>query len=184
MTNDPRVVHCICSGSSVLGINHLWSMLVSAYQSMRGINKHRWNFRKADWPKYTAAIERSIPLIPMNSISIKESYQRFRGAVMKAAHFSIPSGFRPRYIPCLDEEIRFCLTSLRKLLTQKLLTIWSSHWMLLAVVVGKRQVSRWILQSQVARAGHSYDVLGPLKTHEEQAILQWKLTPSLLTCFR
>jgi len=41
---------------------------------MRGINKRRWNFRKADWPKYTAATERSIPLIPVNSASIEESH--------------------------------------------------------------------------------------------------------------
>jgi len=39
-------------------------------------------------------------------------------------------------------------------------------------------------QSQVARAGHLSGVLEPLKTHQEQAILRWKLTPSLVTCFR
>jgi len=35
------------------------------------------------------------------------------------------------------KNVRFCLTSLRKQVTQKLLTIRSSHWMLLAAVVGK-----------------------------------------------
>ena len=138
---------------------------------MRGINKRPWNFRKADWPKYSAAIERSIPLIPVNSI---------------AKLLTIPP------LEDLDRDIsrawmknvRFCLTSLRKLVTQKLLTTWSSHWMLLTAVVGKRQPSRLILQSQVARAGHSSNLLEPLKTNEEQAILRWKLTPSLITCFR
>ena len=46
----------------------------------------------------------SIPLIPVNNISIEESYQRFCGAMQKAAHHSIPRGFRPTYTPCLDEE--------------------------------------------------------------------------------
>jgi len=50
----------------------------------------------------------------VNSISIEESYQRFRGAVMKAAHFSIPRGFRPRYIPCLDEESQVLLDQLEE----------------------------------------------------------------------
>jgi len=53
------------------------------------------NFRKADWASYTLATERSIPLIPVNNISVDESYQRFCGAMQKAARHSIPRGFRP-----------------------------------------------------------------------------------------
>ena len=33
---------------------------------------------------------------------------------MKAAHFSIPRGFRPRYILCLDEECRVLLDQLEE----------------------------------------------------------------------
>ena len=39
---------------------------------------------------YTLATERSIPLIPVNNISVEESYQRFCGAMQKAARHSIP----------------------------------------------------------------------------------------------
>ena len=56
------------------------------------------------WLGYTLATERSIPLIPVNNISVEESYQRFCGAIQKAARHSIPRGFRPTYTPCLDEE--------------------------------------------------------------------------------
>ena len=137
---------------------------------MRGIYKRWWNFRKADWPKYTAITEHSSPLIPMNSISIEETYQRFIGTIMKAAHFSILEDLDWDTSRVWMKNVRFCLTSLRKLVTQKLLTTWSSHWMLLDAVVGKRQPSRWILQSQVARADHSSDIWERLKTHQEQAV--------------
>ena len=64
---------------------------------------HR-NFRKAVWASYTLATERSIPLIPVNNISVEESYQRFCGAMQKATRHSIPRGFRPTYTLCSDEE--------------------------------------------------------------------------------
>jgi len=53
---------------------------------------------------YTLATERSIPLIRVNNISVEKSYQRFCGAMQKAARHSIPQGFRPTYTPCLDKE--------------------------------------------------------------------------------
>jgi len=56
---------------------------------IRGVQRRRWNFKKADWASYTLATERSIPLIPVN-ISVEESYQRFCGAMQKAAHHFIP----------------------------------------------------------------------------------------------
>ena len=48
-----------------------------------------------EWASYTLATERSIPLVPVNNISVEESYQRFCGAIQKAARHSIPRGFRP-----------------------------------------------------------------------------------------
>jgi len=60
--------------------------------------------QETDWASYTLATERSIPLIPVNNISVEESYQRFCGAMQKAARHFIPRGFRPTYTPCLDEE--------------------------------------------------------------------------------
>jgi len=71
---------------------------------IRGVQCRRWNFRKADWASYTLAIERSIPLIPVNNISVEESYQGFCGAMQKATRHSIPRGFRPTYTLCSDEE--------------------------------------------------------------------------------
>jgi len=71
---------------------------------IRVVQHRRWNFRKADWASYTLATERSILLIPVKNINTEESYQRFCGAMQKAAHHSIPRGFRPTYTSCLDEE--------------------------------------------------------------------------------
>ena len=62
---------------------------------IRGIEKRRWNFRKADWAEFMAATERSIPTIPVNTVSVEESYTRLTGTIMKAAKRSIPRGFRP-----------------------------------------------------------------------------------------
>ena len=77
---------------------------------IRGKEQRRWNFRKADWPSYTDATERSIPPIPSGGITIEEAYTRFTGALMKAAHSAIPRGFRPTYIPCFDAECSALLT--------------------------------------------------------------------------
>ncbi len=76
---------------------------------IRSINRRRWNFRKADWPAFTEATERSIPLIPLNRILVEEAFRRFAGALSKAAHSSIPRGFRPAYIPCFYEECQSLL---------------------------------------------------------------------------
>jgi len=147
---------------------------------MRGINKRRWNFRKADWPKYTAATERSIPLIPVSSILIEESYRRFTGAITMT-HFSISRGFRPRYIPCLNEECQVLLDQLEETGDTEVDRVIGCCSM---PSLGRDNRADDSLQSQVARAGHSSDVLEPLKTHQEQAILRRKLTLSLVTCFR
>jgi hypothetical protein len=69
-----------------------------------GEQKPRWNFRKADWESFSASLERSIPTIPVRKLSVEETYCRFRRAVRKSALKSIPRGFRPAYIPCLDSE--------------------------------------------------------------------------------
>jgi len=68
--------------------------------------KTRWNFRKADWEGYTAATEKSIPLIPRCGIPIEEAYNRFSRAVSSAARAIIPRVIRARYIPCMDEEAK------------------------------------------------------------------------------
>jgi len=35
---------------------------------------------------------------------MEEAYTRVTGALMKAAHSAIPTGFRPAYIPCMVAE--------------------------------------------------------------------------------
>jgi hypothetical protein len=37
---------------------------------IRGMERRRWNFRKADWAEFTAATERSIPLIPLSNVTL------------------------------------------------------------------------------------------------------------------
>lgn len=76
---------------------------------IRGMEKRRWNFRKADWAEFAAATERSIPLIPLSSVTVDEAYRRLSGALLKAAQHSVPRGFRPAYIPCLDTECQALL---------------------------------------------------------------------------
>ena len=49
---------------------------------IRGVQRRRRNFRKDDWASYTLATERSILLIPVNNVSVEESYQRFCGAML------------------------------------------------------------------------------------------------------
>jgi Reverse transcriptase (RNA-dependent DNA polymerase)/Endonuclease-reverse transcriptase len=69
-----------------------------------GEQKPRWNFRKADWESFSASLERSIPCIPVRKLTVEEAFSRFYSAVRKSALKSIPRGFRPSYIPCMDSE--------------------------------------------------------------------------------
>lgn len=70
----------------------------------RSSGKLRWNFRKADWNKYSDTLERSVVTIPTRNIPVEEAYNRFGGAIRKAASVAIPRGHRPVYTPCLDAE--------------------------------------------------------------------------------
>uniref|UniRef100_H3AHW7 Endonuclease/exonuclease/phosphatase domain-containing protein n=1 Tax=Latimeria chalumnae TaxID=7897 RepID=H3AHW7_LATCH len=67
---------------------------------VRSSNKLQWNFRKANWEKYTDTLEQSIIVIPSCNIPIDEAYR----AIFKAAGAAIPHGYRPVYIPCLNAE--------------------------------------------------------------------------------
>jgi len=107
LNNSRSLTACLLCGSRWLPHSqHRPSVIHIGLQPpiIRGVQCRRWNFRKADWASYTLATERCIPLIPFNNISVDESYQRFCGAMQKAAHHSIPQGFCPTYTLCLDEE--------------------------------------------------------------------------------
>jgi len=100
----------------------------------------RWNFRKADWARYSLATEPSIPLIyVMCNISVEESYQRFCGAMQKAARHSIPRGFRPTNTQCLDEECQDLVKQYEESGNPDIADhlISSSRSMQLASIVGK-----------------------------------------------
>ena len=76
---------------------------------IRTTNKKRWNFRKANWDEFTAAAEKSIPLIPRHDIPVEEAYSRFNCALLKAAQTAVPRGCHAIYIPCMDEEAKALL---------------------------------------------------------------------------
>uniref|UniRef100_H3AF93 Endonuclease/exonuclease/phosphatase domain-containing protein n=1 Tax=Latimeria chalumnae TaxID=7897 RepID=H3AF93_LATCH len=65
-----------------------------------GLQLPIWNFRKANWEKYSDTLEQSIIVIPSCNIPINEVYGRFRMAIFKAAGAAIPCGYRPVYTQC------------------------------------------------------------------------------------
>uniref|UniRef100_H3ADS4 Endonuclease/exonuclease/phosphatase domain-containing protein n=1 Tax=Latimeria chalumnae TaxID=7897 RepID=H3ADS4_LATCH len=69
-----------------------------------GLQLPIWNFRKANWEKYSDTLEQSIIVIPSHNIPIDKAYRRFRMAIFRAAGAAIPHGYRPVYIPCLNAE--------------------------------------------------------------------------------
>lgn len=71
---------------------------------LRSLQKPRWNFRKANWTKFSEQLDKSVVCIPNKEISVTEAYSRFSKAILKSAKANIPRGFRPSYIPCLDTE--------------------------------------------------------------------------------
>ena len=71
----------------------------------------RWNFRKANWNRFSETLDRSVVTIPLHTINVDEAYNRFCSAIFKAAHTAIPQGYRPLYVPCLDGESAALLQS-------------------------------------------------------------------------
>ena len=71
---------------------------------IRSLQKPRWNFRKANWAKFSQQLELSIICIPNKGISVTEAYLRLSKAILISAKTNIPRGVRPSYIPCMDTE--------------------------------------------------------------------------------
>ncbi|KAK3870172.1 hypothetical protein Pcinc_011237 [Petrolisthes cinctipes] len=60
----------------------------------------RFNFRKANWAKFTSMLDAAI-----NSINAcPDNYETFKNHVWKSATASIPRSGRKQYIPCLTEQ--------------------------------------------------------------------------------
>ena len=60
----------------------------------------RFNFRKANWDKFSEDLEKEITHI----IAAPENYEHFKKIVWKTAKRNIPRGCRKEYIPCLDDQ--------------------------------------------------------------------------------
>jgi len=69
----PPYLHSLPGRGMLFTVIHI----VLQLSIVRGVERKRWNFRKADWASFSAATKRSIPLIPVNIISVEESYQLF-----------------------------------------------------------------------------------------------------------
>lgn len=64
------------------------------------VPRPRWNFRKADWNRYSASLDAAIRFIPPTP----QNYDRFNNLVISEAKKHIPRGFRKEYIPCWNED--------------------------------------------------------------------------------
>ena len=72
---------------------------------LSNLPKKRWNFRKADWPKFKELITKLTSTLPDPTTSnVNDSYSAFCSMLHQAAKPSIPRGRRHRYIPCWNEE--------------------------------------------------------------------------------
>jgi len=86
--------------------------------------KKQWNFRKLNWDKFLASIEKSIPIIPDMAF---QSMILFTSAMSKATHSAIPRGVctysawtrKPRryWTNTKNQEIQILLTTLLSLRT-------------------------------------------------------------------
>ena len=82
-------------------VTHVWLRI----PPMRSLQKPIWNFRKANWAKFSQQLEQSIICIPNKVISVTETYLRHSIAIFISAKTNIPRGVRPSYIPCMDTEM-------------------------------------------------------------------------------
>ena len=60
----------------------------------------RFNFRKANWEKFTAELDARIKSIEADP----EKYEDFRKLVWEVAKRHIPRGCRESYVPCINDE--------------------------------------------------------------------------------
>ena len=72
---------------------------------LSNLPKKRWNFRKADWPKFQELANNLTSRLPDPSTSnVNDSYSAFCSMLHQAAKLFIPRSKRHPYIPCWDEE--------------------------------------------------------------------------------
>ena len=65
----------------------------------------RWNFRKANWERYSSITDKLAQDLPSpDSSCVDKAYQSFCSAIFAAAKISVPRGRRNNFHPCWDAE--------------------------------------------------------------------------------
>lgn len=64
------------------------------------VPRPRWNFRKANWNKYSPLLDAAVRFIA----PLPSNYDRFARLVISTAKKCIPRGYRKEYIPCWNED--------------------------------------------------------------------------------
>ena len=78
--------------------------------SIHSNNRKRWNFRKADWNKFSSITDDLTHTLPDPSNHKSTAYEAFTSMLSSSAKQSIPRGRRNNYIPCWDSECDSALT--------------------------------------------------------------------------
>ena len=86
----------------------------SANITIKSLNKKRWNFRKADWEKFTSKTNDLTKDLPDPKSNKSAAYSAFTVMLNSAAKASIPRGRRGNYIPCWDDECDAALNDVNK----------------------------------------------------------------------
>ena len=69
----------------------------------------RWNFRKANWAKFTHLVQNKINQLPKpTSDDLNTLYKSFCNILFKTGRKTIPRRYRRQYIPSWDEECKQC----------------------------------------------------------------------------
>jgi len=66
----------------------------------------RWNYKKADWAKFSALTDTHTAKINTKSSKVNRSNREFTKAILWAAKESIPRGARKEYIPNWSQELK------------------------------------------------------------------------------
>lgn len=72
----------------------------SVVQSVQGRDVKRWNFRKANWERFTQHVNRAAASLPPPcSNNLNEAYESYCKMLLTAAKKNIPHGIHKAYIP-------------------------------------------------------------------------------------
>ena len=72
--------------------------------AISSLNRRRWNFRKANWQRFSELTRKLTPSLPDPSSNVNGAYNAFCILLNKAAKLSIPRGRRDPHVPCWDKD--------------------------------------------------------------------------------